>query len=517
MTAVALSSGDRPVLYDAAHGSAPLVDAIIRYRGCDTGALHVPGHAGGRTVGSGLRKLLGGTFLASDVWLTPADATAARRGAEALAAKAWGSDEALFLLDGSSGGNRAVHLAHQQAAGPGTDHVVVARDSHTSTLAGLVLSGATPHWVTPRLDQGGFGISLGIDPVSLDRTLSDLAAGGHRAGLVSMVSPGYAGACSDVRALAAVAHRHDAPLFVDEAWGAHLPFHPDLPENAITAGADVAVTSAHKMLAAPSGAAIILIRGDRVDAGRIGRTVQMTQTTSPLLPVLASIDEARRTMVSRGRVLLDRTLELVADARRRLAAIPGVRVAEAEDLGVPQERFDPLRLVISVRGLGVTGLELERLLRSPGPGRGTSGLLHPAVAVEGADESNLFVAITTCTSPDVVDALVTALRTLSCSPRRRLRPAWDGQLVAALLAPRKQICTPREAHFAATEAVPLARAVGRTSAEPITPYPPGVPAVMPGEYLDRDTVAALTRAVDTGMHIHGAADPTLATVCVLRD
>ncbi|TQS40490.1 aminotransferase class I/II-fold pyridoxal phosphate-dependent enzyme [Cryptosporangium phraense] len=514
MTAVALPSGDRPVLYDAAHGAAPLVDAIIRYRGLETGALHVPGHAGGRGVGSTLRNLLGSTFLASDVWLTPADATRARREAEALAAKAWGADTALFLLDGSSGGNRAVHLAQQQAGGPGTDHVVIARDSHTSTLAGLVLSGATPHWVTPRIDKAGFGISLGIDPASLDETLSSM---GHRAGLVSLVSPGYAGACSDVKALAAVAHRHGTPLFVDEAWGAHLPFHPDLPQHAIAQGADVAVTSAHKMLAAPSGAAIILTAGDRVDAGRISRTVQMTQTTSPLLPVLASIDDARRTMVSRGRVLLDRTLEVVADARRRLAAIPGVRVAEAEDLGVPLERFDPLRLVISVRGLGLTGLELERLLRTPGPGLGTSGLLHPAVAVEGADESNLFVAITTCTPPEVVDALVTALRTVACRPRRRLRPAWDGQLVEALLAPRTQVCTPREAHFAATESVPLERAVGRTSAEPITPYPPGVPSVMPGECLDRDAVTALTRAVASGMHIHGASDPTLTSVCVLRD
>jgi len=525
MTAVALSHstspvGDRPVLFDAAHSAAPLVDAILNYRGFETGALHVPGHAGGRGVGAGLRAILGNTFLASDVWLTPADATNARHEAEALAASAWGADTALFLLDGSSGGNRAVHLAQQQTHGPGTDHVVVARDSHTSTLAGLVLSGATPHWVTPRLDDGGFGISLGIDPVSLDRTLTDLASQGHRAGLVSLVSPGYAGACSDVRSLAAVAHRHGSPLFVDEAWGAHLPFHPDLPAHAISVGADVAVTSAHKMLAAPSGAAIILTKGDRVDAGRIGRTVQMTQTTSPLLPVLASIDDARRTMVSRGRVLLDRTLALVADARRRLAAIPGVRVAEAEDLGVPAERFDPLRLVISVRGLGLTGLELEKMLRTPGPGLGTSGLLHPAVAVEGADESNLFVAITMCTSPDVVDALVTALRAVACGrgrPGRRLRPAWDGQLVAALLAPRTQVCAPREAHFAPTESIPLARAVGRTSAEPITPYPPGVPSVMPGECLDRDAVAALTRAVASGMHIHGSSDPTLTTVSVMRD
>jgi arginine/lysine/ornithine decarboxylase len=519
MTALAMPgplAGSSTVLLPAPASSAPLMDAITRYRGLDTGALHVPGHAGGGVVGPELRAMLGPNFLASDVWLTPADLAVARHDAEALAAQAWGAETALFLLDGSSGGNRAVHLAQQHPLRPGGEHVVVARDSHTSTLAGLVLSGATPHWVTPQLDQAGFGISLGIDPGTLNQTLIDVSESGHQAGLVSLVSPGYAGACSDVRALAAVAHAHGALLHVDEAWGAHLPFHPDLPRHALSLGADIVVVSAHKMLPAASGAAIVFVGGGRADAARICRAVRMTQSTSPLLPVLASIDDARRTMVDRGHALLDRTLQLAADARRRLSAIPGVRVAYAADLGVGPERFDPLRLVVGVRGLGLTGLALERLLRSPGPGLGTGGLLHPAVAVEGADEGNLFVVITTGTRPEVIDALVAGLRALSGRNRRRLRLGWDGQLVAALLAPRAQACTPREAHFAATEVVPLRRAVGRISAEPITPYPPGVPAVMPGERLDRDAVKALTRAVDSGMHIHGAADPTLTTVGVLR-
>ena len=463
-------SGPSTALLPVPASPAPLMDAITRYRGLETGALHVPGHAGGGVVGPELRAMLGTNFLASDVWLTPADLAVARHDAEALAAQAWGAETALFLLDGSSGGNRAVHLAQQHPLRPGGEHVVVARDSHTSTLAGLV----------------------------------------------SLVSPGYAGACSDVRALAAVAHAHGALLHVDEAWGAHLPFHPDLPRHALSLGADIVVVSAHKMLPAASGAAIVFVGGGRADAGRISRAVRMTQSTSPLLPVLASIDDARRTMVDRGRALLDRTLQLAADARRRLSAIPGVRVAHAADLGVGPERFDPLRLVVGVRGLGLTGLALEKLLRSPGPGLGTGGLLHPAVAVEGADEGNLFVVITTGTRPEVIDGLVAGLRALSGRNRRRLRLGWDGQLVEALLAPRAQACTPREAHFASTEFVPLRRAVGRISAEPITPYPPGVPAVMPGERLDRDAVKALSRAVDSGMHIHGAADPTLTTVGVLR-
>jgi lysine decarboxylase len=515
MTAVALPLTPS---VEAPHALAPLVDAIFRYRGLETGALHVPGHAGGGLAGSELRALLGTNFLASDVWLTPADFDAARRDAEALAAQAWGADSALFLLDGSSGGNRAVHLAQQHPSRPASGHVVIARDSHTSTLAGLVLSGATPHWVTPRLDEAGFGISLGVEPAALNGALvaAEAAASGRPASLVSLVSPGYAGACSDIRGLAAVAHQHDAPLFVDEAWGAHLPFHPDLPRHALSQDADLAVISAHKMLPAASGAAIVLVRAGRIDPVRVARAVRMTQTTSPLLPVLASIDDARRTMVDRGRALLDRALQLADDARRRLRAIPGVRVADADELGVPHDRFDPLRLVVDVRGLGLSGLVLERMLRSPEPGVGPGGLLHPAVAVEGADEGNLFVVISTGTRPETIDGLVTALHALGGRSTRRIRRTWDGRLISALLAPRAQLCTPREAHFAATEFVPMRSAVGRISAEPITPYPPGVPAVMPGELLDSETVRTLRRAVASGMHIHGAADPTLTTVGVLR-
>jgi lysine decarboxylase len=140
----------------------------------------------------------------------------------------------------------------------------------------------------------------------------------------------------------------------------------------------------------------------------------------------------------------------------------------------------------------------------------------PAVAVEGADEHNLFCVISTGTRPEVVDALVAALRAAPRRAGRVRRPGWDGELMAALLAPREQVCTPREAHFAPTERVPLGTAVGRVSAEAITPYPPGVPAVMPGEQLDRETIRTLTRAVAAGIHIHGAADPQLTTVQVVR-
>lgn len=77
--------------------------------------------------------------------------------------------------------------------------------------------------------------------------------------------------------------------------------------------------------------------------------------------------------------------------------------------------------------------------------------------------------------------------------------------------------TPRAAFFAPAEIVAIGAAVGRTSAELIAPYPPGIPAVAPGERITDDVIAALHRARAAGVRIAYAADPTLATLRVVRD
>ena len=63
-----------------------------------------------------------------------------------------------------------------------------------------------------------------------------------------LVEPSYVGMLSDLEAIAAVAHEAAVPLIVDQAWGAHLGFHPALPPHAIARGADAMVTSTHKTL-----------------------------------------------------------------------------------------------------------------------------------------------------------------------------------------------------------------------------------------------------------------------------
>ncbi len=75
--------------------------------------------------------------------------------------------------------------------------------------------------------------------------------------------------------------------------------------------------------------------------------------------------------------------------------------------------------------------------------------------------------------------------------------------------------SPREAFLGAGDAVPVDEAIGRISCESIACYSPGVPALLPGERVSTEVVTSLRELTAAGARLHGAADPTFATVRVL--
>ena len=253
-----------------------------------------------------------------------------------------------------------------------------------------------------------------------------------------LVSPSYAGVCSDLPALVRVAHDAGAAVLVDEAWGAHLPFHPDLPVDALSAGADAVVTSTHKLAGSLSQSALLLVRAGRIEVDAVATAVRMTATTSPLLPLLASVDSCRRRLALSGRSMLDSALAVAERLRASLDALAGTEVLSAADLGLGPRGLDPLKLVVDVAGLGRTGVEVERLLRE-----------RHAVAVEGSDLRHLFLVVAAGGgASDGRARSPTGLRALACprslpvrasaSSGRVLGPASAGQVAArGLLRPAR--------------------------------------------------------------------------------
>lgn len=486
---------------DPRQSTTPYVDALLAYSELDPGRFQVPGHKGGLGADPALRELVGDVGLRNDV---PSVTEGVDIGpeptpfqqAQLLAAEAWGARRSWFLINGASQGNHATLLA---LAHMGRE-VVVQRNVHSSVIDGLVLSGLRPAFVAPEIDPE-LGIAHGLTPGSLEAALE--ATPNAVAALV--VSPTYFGACADVAALAEVAHARGLPLVVDEAWGAHLHFHPDLPQDALAAGADLVTSSTHKIVGALTQAAMLhLGHGGRIDDALVDRCVSLVETTSPSGLLSGSLDASRRHAAVHGEELLTATLATIREAREAIKQIPGLDVLDERMVGRPGiAAWDPLRLAIDVRGTGSDGYRLAK-----------ASFYDAGLDLE-LYTSNVVVAIFGMAEPAaqgerLVAGLREAVRHLEpggSSPDEKLMPPppW-GELVL----------TPREAFLGPQEVVAFDAAAGRIAAEGLAAYPPGIPNVLPGERLTAATLDYIRESVAHGGYVRGGSDRALKTLRVTR-
>ena len=389
----------------------PYLDALRAYSARDPARLHVPGHKGGPGADAALLEALGERALRLDIPaltygidLGPEPTPFAQ--AQQLAADAWGARRTWFLINGASQGNLAagLALAHQ-----GTE-VVVQRNAHSSTIDALVLSGLRPTFAAPEVDaELGIAHCLSVDALERALVAAPAAVG------VWVVSPTYFGAVADVRALAALAHGRGLPLVVDEAWGAHLAFHQELPEHALAAGADLVISSTHKILGSLTQSAMLHLGHDggmRIDEQAIDRAVTLTESTSPSALLTGSLDAARRQAAVHGHELLERAMRTLSETREQIRAIEGLEVLDERLSGRPGVyAYDPLRLAIDVRGIAASGYELSPLLRELDDINLELYSQHVLVAVFGMGERDYGEA------PRLVRALRAAVRRVGLDPR----------------------------------------------------------------------------------------------------
>lgn len=484
---------------------APYLEALSAYAARDPERLHVPGHKGGPAADAGLLEAIGERALALDIpaltWGIDVAATQPTpfQLAQQLAADAWGAERTWFLVNGASQGN---HVALLTLAHRG-QRVVVQRNAHSSTIDGCILAGLTPTFVEPEVDPE-LGIAHCLAPETLDRALEQTpdAAG------ATVVSPTYFGALADIAGLVEVAHSHRVPLVVDEAWGAHLAFHEELPAHALSLGADVVISSTHKIVGSLTQSAMVhLGHGEGlVEAETLDRAVTLVESTSPSSLLFGSLDAARRLAATRGRELLAETIGAMADIRAAVRRIDGLDVLDDGLVGAPGVHdYDPLRLAIDVRGAGVTGYQLATAVRERGDVMFELAGENVVVGVFGMAEEaapqgrRLIAALR-----DALDSL--GDRTDRTREEFAPPPPW-GELVMA----------PRDAFLAKQETVVAADAVGRVAAESLATYPPGIPNVLPGERLSAETLDYIRTALDHGGSLRGASDRRLTTIRVVAE
>lgn len=486
---------------DRRQPTAPYLDALVAHGFRGSTRFHVPGHKGGAGADPGLRHAIGDNALLLDL---PQDTEGIDVGvsptpyelAEELAAQAYGAERTWFLTNGATQGNHALCLA---LAPPGT-HVVLQRNAHASMVDGLVLSGGVPVFVAPAYDPE-LGMAHGVTPAALEAALAQAPG----AAAVFVVSPTYYGMAADVAGCAEVAHRAGAALVVDQAWGPHFGFHADVPASALALGADAVLTSTHKLVGSLTQSAMLHVApGGRVDPEALGRAIRLVRSTSPNALLLASLDAARRQLAVHGEALLARTLHAAAQARAAIDRVPGCAVVASQLAGQPGvAAWDPLRLVIDVRGTGCSGYEVAAELRAAYD-----------VYVELATHATLVLVLGV---DQPVEPLERFAHDFAETVARIARPGAAPALTRPPAALEHElVVSPREAFLGAAEVVGVDAAVGRVSCEAIAGYPPGIPALLPGERVTAEVVAYLRELSAAGARLHGAADPSFRTVHVLR-
>jgi arginine decarboxylase len=484
------------------HSRAPVLEALQEFRRRGDVVFGPPGHRQGRGVDPRVLEIVGEGVFASDVLtLNGLDDRRQSQGvvsqAEELMADAVRADKAFFSTCGSS---LSVKTAIMSVAGPG-EKVLISRNAHKSVIAGVIVSGVRPVWVHPKWD----GDRHLAHPPEPDDVRSALDAHPDAKGML-LISPTDWGTCADIAGVAEVCHARDVPLIVDEAWGAHLPFHPDLPAWGMDVGADLVVTSVHKMGGAIEQSSVFHLQGDRIDPDVLSAREDLLGTTSSSALVYLTLDGWRRYMVESGEELLGAAIERAGRVRAAIDGMAGLDLVGREVVG-PGAAFDldPLVMTMDVRGLGITGYQASEWLRA-----------NRHVDIGSADTCRINARLTHSDDDETERILVESLRALvDGAGSIEKPPAVD--LPAPGSLELENAMTPREAFFARVEQVPIAEAVGRVVAEIVSPYPPGVPVLAPGEIVNRAAVDYLTSGVQAGMLIPDAADASMETLRVVAE
>jgi arginine decarboxylase len=220
--------------------------------------------------------------------------------------------------------------------------------------------------------------------------------------------------------------------------------------------------------------------------------------------VYAALDGWRRQMVEQGHALLDAALGLAGRVRDEIEDVSGLHVLRDEFLDSEASHdLDPLHVVIDVSDLGVSGYDAADWLRE-----------HQRIDMGLSDHARIEATLSLADDDQTAARLVSALVSLSeaaagmpRAPKVDLPSPEELDLEPAML--------PRAAFFAAKETIPASQAAGRIAAEQITPYPPGIPVIIPGERLTAALLDYLASGLAAGMHLPDPADPNLRTIRVV--
>ena len=461
----------------------PYLDALKTYIARETAQLDVPGHQQGN-VSNKFKDFIGPQVFRCDVNApigldNLANPHACLQEAEDMFAEFAGAKNSFFLINGTSSGIIAMIMATCHA----NDKIILPRNVHKSIVSALILSGASPIYIMPKIDSD---LEIANQP-----TVEEYISAMHKypsAKAIFVINPTYFGAVNDLKRLVEEAHKRGIAVLVDEAHGAHYYFDAKGPISAMKAGADMSSVSFHKTGGSLTQSSVLLLNSELIDRATVQKTLNILNTTSPSTLLMASIDAAREFVATKGQEAIDKTHEISNYARAQISKINGF-VPCGKDHFITRGcyDYDETKLVIKLEHLDINGFDTYQLLQK-----------DYKIQIELAETYAIMAILAIGTGKKQIDRLVSALKDIS---KKHYKKSYEYKRHAFGIEFPFQVVRPRSAYHAAGKLVPLSDAVNQISKESIMIYPPGIPLIVPGEVFTKDLVRRIEAYKKNGITI----------------
>lgn len=414
------------------------------------------------------------------------------------AASLYGAKQSFYLVNGSTCGI----LAAISAAVPRNGKLLMARNSHKSAYHAAYLRLLTTEYLYPSIS--GFGVHGAIDPQEVRQKLvehPDVSA-------VFITSPTYDGIVSDVAAIAKIAHEYQIPLIVDEAHGAHFGFHPAFPQTAVRLGADLVIQSMHKTLPTLTQTALLHLNSAYVRPEAVQKYLSIYETSSPSYLLMGSMDKCVRLLKEERESLFGRYADRLYEFYRKAGGLSKIRVMEKADFTLEEAYdVDMSKIVIFLKDTGIDGKELYDILRK-----------DYNLQMEMFSKCYALGMTSVMDSKEGLDRLLFALKEIDGKAPAKKGYFYEGSaFTRQFYASREKRMELYEAMDLPTEDVLFDEAKGRVSGSMVSIYPPGIPALLPGEAIDGNFIETMRKCMKFRLNLHGIADIINGRMTVVMD
>ena len=458
--------------------NTPIYDALIKHKTKRPISFHVPGHKNGKVFPEEAYRVFQGILDVDVTELSGLDdlhsPSEAIFEAEALLADYYQVKKSFFLVNGSTVGNIAMILATVSEG----DEILVQRNCHKSIMNGLRLANVNPIFLSPEFNEE-WQVAGGL-------TLKNIKAAVRqypRIKALIVTYPNYYGMVVNLKEVISFCHERNIVVLVDEAHGAHFGMGRELPMSATALGADVIVQSAHKTLPAMTMGSFLHYNSHMIDLDRLKEYLRMLQSSSPSYPIMASLDLARKYLATYKKEDIVYTLEIISQFKEQLNLIPSIKVLTYTGEG------DPLKITIQSQSV-LTGFELQSRLERQG------------IFTELADENNVLLIFPLLKRGDLYRIHEVIQLIKASIGEEEIVPRSFGAFIEESTISTLHL-TFKEQQHKKVELIPLIEANGRICAENIIPYPPGIPLLLPGEWIKEEDLKQIDRLLMAGSRFQG--------------